>query len=215
MKTLVSLAIVTIASGVGAAAADESSSTREWNFRVLLNDDEIGYHRYRLEADGTRRVVQSEAAFDVRFLFFTAYRYRHSLSEEWRGECLESIETDTDANGKDVSVSGRRGEASFVVEIGDDVSELPSCVRTFAYWDANILRADRLLNPQTGEYIDVTIEPLMEELLTVRGEETPARSYRITADGGVRIDLWYSADDEWLALESPAKGGRILRYELT
>jgi hypothetical protein len=29
------------------------------------------------------------------------------------------------------------------------------------------------------------------------------------------ITLWYSENSEWLALESVAKGGRILRYELS
>ena len=206
--------VMAMAFASNAVATVESASVREWNFRVLLNDDEIGYHRYRLEADGERRRVESEASFDVRFLFFTAYRYRHSLSEEWNGACLESIETDTDANGKDVSVTGRKSDSAFIVDTGANVAELPPCIRTFAYWDANILEADRLLNPQTGEYVDVTIEPLAEEVLNVRGEPMPARSYRITADG-LRIDVWYSADYEWLALESPAKGGRTLRYELT
>jgi hypothetical protein len=29
------------------------------------------------------------------------------------------------------------------------------------------------------------------------------------------ITLWYSESAEWLALESVAKGGRIIRYELS
>ena len=31
----------------------------------------------------------------------------------------------------------------------------------------------------------------------------------------VNLTLWYSPDDEWLALESVAKGGHIIRYELS
>jgi hypothetical protein len=29
------------------------------------------------------------------------------------------------------------------------------------------------------------------------------------------LTLWYSPDDEWLALESVAEGGHIIRYELS
>ena len=50
--------------------------------------------------------------------------------------------------------------------------------------------------------------------IVVRGEEVPASVYRVTAEK-MELTLWYSRDDEWLALESVAKGGRIIRYELT
>ena len=33
------------------------------------------------------------------------------------------------------------------------------------------------------------------------------------AAGALDLDLWYSTKNEWLALESEVKGGRILRYE--
>jgi hypothetical protein len=49
----------------------------------------------------------------------------------------------------------------------------------------------------------------------------PARSAsrcaarQIRLDGpGSPIDLWYSAGQEWLALESTVAGGRVLRYRL-
>ena len=46
-----------------------------------------------------------------------------------------------------------------------------------------------------------------------RGEQRAAYRYRLAA-GELRLDLWYSADREWLALESEVRGGRKLRYEL-
>ena len=51
-------------------------------------------------------------------------------------------------------------------------------------------------------------------MLDVRGLDTPAKRYRLSGED-LQIDVWYSLDDEWLALESPAKGGRTLRYVLT
>ena len=47
----------------------------------------------------------------------------------------------------------------------------------------------------------------------VRGGRVMARRYRIDGAGNP-IDLWYSANDEWLALESAVAGGRRLRYTL-
>jgi hypothetical protein len=40
-----------------------------------------------------------------------------------------------------------------------------------------------------------------------------AQAWRIKARD-MQIDLWYSEDNQWLALQSPTEGGRLLRYEL-
>ena len=70
------------------------------------------------------------------------------------------------------------------------------------------------MNSQTGEVLPVNVTLLAEETLVVRGEETPARRFKLTARN-MELDIWYSPDDRWLALESTVKGGRKLRYELT
>ena len=119
-----------------------------------------------------------------------------------------------DANGKRISVSGEQTNAGFLVEKGDKPVELPECVMTFAYWNPEFLDQSRLLNPQTGEYVDVDVEKVGDETLEVRGEPVAATRFRLTADK-VDLTLWYSTDDAWLALESVAKGGHIIRYELS
>lgn len=215
------LRLLFMAVSLFAAAASANSTVelsppgvREWNFRVLLDDSEIGYHRFRLTDLGDRRQLMSEASFDVRFLFVTAYRYRHVNQEVWDGRCLERIETATDANGNEVSVKGVRESTGFIIDAGEDVRELPECVMSFAYWDPTFLGQQRLLNPQTGEYVDVDITMIDQCELTVRGERIAATHYRITGKG-MNIDVWYSSAREWVALESEAKGGRRIRYELT
>lgn len=198
---------------VSARVLDEAS-VEELNFRVLLDDRQIGFHRFKLADEGEARFVESRAEFDVKFLFITAYRYRHSNREQWSGTCLAALDAETDANGKRVEVSGERTTDSFIVTNGSVVEELPSCVMSFAYWDPRILEQPRLLNTQTGELVEVTVEGGVSETLSVRGREIAAERYRLLADE-LQIDVWYSPDGEWLALESPAKGGRTLRYELT
>ncbi len=86
-------------------------------------------------------------------------------------------------------------------------------MKTFAYWDAGILDEDRLLNPQTGELTAITVEQLDGEELRVRGRDVPTRKYRLLAKD-LALDIWYSRDSEWLALESTTQDGRKLRYEL-
>ncbi len=187
---------------------------RSWDFSVLLDGSKIGYHRFELTEDDGRRRLTSEAKFDVRFLFINAFRYRHTNTEVWSDGCLETIEANTRANGKELVVSGLRVDDGFVVDDGKERSALDDCVMTFAYWNPDFLLQPRLLDPQSGDYLDVEVERVGQEPIEVRGEEVAAFVYRVTAPK-LDLKLWYSENDEWLALESVAKGGRIIRYELT
>lgn len=197
-------------------SSDARGAAREWNFDVFLDGKRIGDHRFSLLENGNRRELTSEAAFDVRILFINAYRYRHEARETWQGECIERVEASTDDNGKALTVAAERAGPAFVVATGGRESSLPlddACVQTFAYWNPRILEANRLLNPQTGEYLAVRVESLGREQLG--GFE--ADRYRLvgtdaSADA-LQIDLWYSPARDWLALESRTPDGRTLRYE--
>ena len=199
---------------VSPALANSATDTKSWDFSVLLDGSKIGYHRFELREDQGQRLLTSEASFDVRFLFINAFRYRHTLTEVWSDGCLERIEARTRANGKKLAISGSRDKGGFIVNDGETTSSLQDCVMTFAYWNPEFLRQPRLLNPQSGEYLDVEVERVADQPIVVRGEEMAASVYRITARK-MELTLWYSQDDEWLALESVANGGRIIRYELT
>jgi len=206
-------ALVTILSMLpGTALAVDGP--RSWTFAVHLDDTPIGYHRFELQPTGEGVEVVSEARFDVKFLFFSAFRYRHSNRESWDGRCLERIESETRENDQEFSVSGERVAGRFVLEADGRAEALDSCVMTFAYWNPAFLEQSRLLNPQSGEYVPVDVESLGKREVVVRGHSVVATAYRVTALN-TRLTVWYSEDHEWLGLESVASGGRKIRYELT
>lgn len=209
---MISLFALTIA--VPAPAQERTEGVADWNFDVYLDDKKVGKHIFTVSEVGGVKHVQSKANFKVKILFIAAYRYEHSAAERWTDDCLVEFDASTNTNGKRTQVSGEQTSAGFVVERGDTRTELPECVMTFAYWNPDFLEQPRLLNPQTGEYVDVDVEQAGEEMLDVRGQLVVARRIRLTAND-VDLTLWYSPDDEWLALESVAKGGRIIRYELS
>lgn len=193
-------------------AAPAAAETRTWDFRVLLDGREIGQHRFTLAPQGEERELKSEASFDVRFLFVSAYRYQHEATERWRGDCLRALASRTETNGEREQVSATLRGERLVVERPGARDEHAGCVMSFAYWNPRILQARELLNSQTGELLPVTITRQGEETLTVRNQTVRAERHRIVARD-LQIDLWY-ANRQWIALESPAKGGRTLRYEL-
>lgn len=184
----------------------------EWDFRVLLDGREIGRHQFTLQPVGEQLEIRSVAEFDVRFLFLSALRYSHEAVERWDGDCLQSLESRTETNGKRTAVSAAARDGRLAVQRGADRGEYAGCVMSFAYWNPRILEADRLLNSQTGELVPVVVTPQGRERLEVRGRPLIAERHRIRGPG-LSIDVWY-ADGEWVGLEAPAKGGRTLRYEL-
>jgi hypothetical protein len=196
------------------ASLAEAPANRTLLFDVFLDGKRIGYHRFEIAGQENNAAVRSEASFDVKFLFVTAFSYRHNATENWSGGCLDEIEAQTDSNGKELSVVGERTGDAFVIDTGEGEAKLPECVMTFAYWNPGFLEQPRLLNPQTGEYLEVEVEELGRDVLRLDGREVPARTVRLTARQ-MDITLWYSEEAEWLALESVAKGGRIIRYELS
>lgn len=185
----------------------------QWQFKVLLDSREIGSHQFTVSQVNGQQTIQTDASFDVKVLFVNLYRYRHQNTEVWQGNCLRSINAETDANGKQFSVAGQANDSYFQVNTASTETELPACIMTFAYWNPAFLTEDKLLNSQTGEYEDVTITRVGEESLRVNDEAVAAVRYLIDLKAGP-ITLWYGASDfRWLALESVAAGGRALRYE--
>lgn len=212
-KSMTLRATIALLLSLGLASLPAQADVRDWNFRVLLNDREIGTHRFTLTAEGEQReVITSQAQFNVRILFFDAYSYRHEAREVWSGGCLRSLNATTVTNGRLENVKAETLESGMVVDRERTREEHQGCVMSFAYWNPAILATRQLLNSQTGKLLPVNVLRRGAESVRVRGQNVLADRYRI--DGPeLHIDLWY-AGQEWVALEAPAAGGRQLRYEL-
>jgi len=183
-----------------------------FNFDVFLDERPIGYHRYELSrtAEGLR--LESEADFEVKALFITAFSYEHEATEIWRDGCLVRIEARTDSNGERFRVSGSDLGSTFALETREGTRSLSDCVGSFAYWDRQLLERQRLLNPQTGEYVEVSLAAVAGGSLRIGEREIAVERYSIRGRD-LDIVLAYAADTgEWVALDSMVRGGRTLAY---
>ncbi|MFP5504863.1 MAG: DUF6134 family protein [Gammaproteobacteria bacterium] len=181
------------------------------DFRVYLGERPIGTHRFEVRHDPQGYRVRSEASFSVRVLMFEAFRYEHRSEELWQRGCLHAIDARTDSGDERYFVAGRSTDGTLALETHAGSARLDGCVMTFAYWNPAILNAGRLLNAQTGEYLDVEVVALGTRRLSARGAEVEARGYRLRTTAA-DIDVWYSPDDALLALESTTERGDRLRY---
>ncbi len=187
---------------------------KEWAFDVYLDKNKIGTHTFTLN-DG---VLVSKAKFNVKVLFINAYQYDHIAKEQWAGECLSTLETNTTENKVITKVSAKLEGNSFNIKNGSAEQALPACVMTFAYWSPKILGQTKLLNPQNAEYLDTTVTKLGSTKIEVKGISTETTHYQIT--GGIKgvkkldIELWYNQDKEWVALKSVTPEGYNIIYKL-
>lgn len=155
-------------------------------FAVLLDGKQIGHHRFELHEDGAERRLTSSARYEVRVLGIRVYRYVHDATERWRGDCLAQITARTDDDGE-------------LIQVGP--LEPKGCVMSFAYWNPLILKQKELLNAQTGRVEQVSVSALGEGRYRISGTKNP-------------IELAYSPEGKWLALDSTVSGGRRLSYRL-
>ena len=208
IKAIASAAIMLAGLAQGAQARD-----RSWRFDVFLEDKPIGQQSFRLTEEGDRQRLVIDASFDVKILFFTVYAYRHHNEERWQNGCLARIRSTTDDNGESFRVEGEAHGAKFLVTTNAGRAELGACVRSFAYWNPKLLESTKLLNSQTGEHEPATLTLVGEETLIEDGKRVAATRYSLQGEK-FRLELWYSPEGDWLALESSSKGGRKLRYVL-
>ncbi|MEX0324827.1 MAG: DUF6134 family protein [Puniceicoccaceae bacterium] len=213
--SLSSLAVLLLSGSatIAQTSFDAVDGSLEWRFKVFLDDKEIGWHEFRVDPQGSRIKVETEARFDVKFFFITAFRYQHRNVEAWDSTGLVSIDAYTNANGDEFIVQGERAGEHFRLNTGQTDTKLPAELKSFCYWSPEILKADQLLNSQTGEYEPVAIIERGESTIAYQGESIPARQYDIMVKG-LPVSIWYAVEDQrWLALESLTEGGRTLRYE--
>ena len=185
-------------------------TAQTWDFDVSMDGKSIGSHQFILsEKDNTQQVLKSDAKFNVKFLGINVYKYTHQADELWQNNCLKKLEAKTQENSKTNVVKGFQDKAVFKI-ISPKSAELNAeCVMTFAYWNPKILQQQKLLNPQTGEYLPVKVSSLGKETILAKGSNVSAEHFKIDTEQ-FKLDVWYGIDGEWLALQSQTPDGRIV-----
>lgn len=184
-------------------ASNASAQTpRSWNFEVFLNDKKVGWHHFVLAALDGEMQLTSTASFDFKVFLFYPVKYRHRAVERWRDGCLVAIESHTEKRGKTMAFVGQQTAEGFSVSVGEERRLLPSCVRSFTYWNLDWLDGDALLNGENGEYWSVAID----RKKTPSGEELTLT----TPAGDIR--LRYDQRGDWQYLESKITAVGMLSY---
>lgn len=212
MKTII-IWLTCLLISVGAIAQSNTTDAEQhWHFNVFLDGKAIGYHNYDLIRSGDDTEIDIKAEFDVKFLFISVYDYLHTNHEVWKGNCLSSLTSNTDDNGDKVFVKLSSESNIQTIQMPNETITTVECLRSFAYWNPELLKDTRLLNAQTGEVVDAQFSYVGKESININKLPINAEHYQIKGKE-LDIDLWYSTNKVWLALQSVTDGGHVLRYE--
>ena len=64
------------------------SVDKHLDFKVFLNDREVGSHSFILQQQGESLLVSSTMSLDFTVLMIKKIKYRHQANEVWQGGCL-------------------------------------------------------------------------------------------------------------------------------
>lgn len=195
------------------ARASFATAEQSWHFNVFLDDTPIGYHLFQLKQKDETQQIFIKAEFDVKFLFFSVYSYLHENAEIWTGGCLQELSSSTEDNGDNNFVKLQTYGNDYRIETSEGVNTSTGCLRSFAYWNPELLKTSQLVNAQTGEIIPVEFIYIGLENFSQNNQIIESNHYRLQGDE-IEIDLWYTTNNQWLALHSKLENGRSLRYEL-
>ncbi|MBI1775545.1 MAG: hypothetical protein HYR63_09375 [Proteobacteria bacterium] len=199
--------IALLAMGVPASAATIPAG-RVLEFAVLRQGSEIGTHRVEFLPDGERMQVKVAIDLAVGIGPIVLYRYVHRATELWVDGRLQSLEAETNDDGRKLAV--RAEAANGRIEITGSEGEVigPPDLMPSSYWDMRLVSQAVLLDLHYGIVQPVKIRRLPAERIMAGGEEVVATPYEIDGEYA-GLKAWYTADGAWVKLRFAARGAEI------
>ncbi|MHA7872809.1 MAG: DUF6134 family protein [Hyphococcus sp.] len=186
------------------------ASARDLDAKFLIKREGkvIGFHQVDVREEGGDFIVDTFIEMRVKFGPIPVFRYDHEAREIWRDGTVVSIDSETNYNGDETFVSARRDETGALYIDGSDYQgPAPSNAMPSSYWDKGLVEAEALINTQTGEIIDIDVEPLGE---TLAPHNASAEQYRVV--GSIALDIWYDGP-RWVGSQFTIDGEELV-YEL-
>ncbi len=195
---------------ISGAAYAYIPSSNEIKFDAFRNGKDFGTHTLSFSKDGDKTVVDIKIDLKVNLAFIPVFKYSHTNREVWQGGKLISLETKTNDNGdKHVVSAVREGDTLKVTPSVGEPYEVSAKTMTTSYWQKRTMTQEQLINTQTGELINVSIESLGSE----EYGGLPGERFKITGDLKTEI-VYHRETAQWIGLRFQAKGSDIT-YSLT
>jgi hypothetical protein len=185
---------------------------RSLAFDVIRKGSVIGVHRLTFDGDDRNVTVKVAVDLHVGLGPIVLFRYRHRAAEVWKEGRLDALDTETDNDGRECKVTGRRIDAGFVVEgSGAPRYVAPENALPATHWNRRMLDGP-LINTQDGRLMQPEVKPLgIEPIPSASGAPIEARHFALS--GVVTLDTWYDLNAAWAGVRFQAADRSEVRYE--
>ena len=184
-------------------------------FDVYRKGARIGAHTIRFSTAGAGKLlVASELDLAVKVAFITAYRYHQVGEDVWDNDTLVAtrIETDDDGVRTSVVVEARDSVLAVTGPNGAYTTAL-GAMTDLSFWNEAITRGRPLIDSQSGDLIDIQVQPSTLETIEVRGRMVEAARFPMAASRGRSGTVWYDAEGDLVQAEVITRG-ETLSYVL-
>ncbi len=205
------LLILTLAFNGAALAGAETLS-----FHILRDGKSVGTHRITISNSKHQIRIDLHTQIKIEGFFTTTYAFDHTSQETWAGGQLLNMTSITDNNGERTSVLAYPEKDSLVVNSitndQDRLQILPLGIMPTSLWNADLVNHTQLLSSQDGRILDVKVEDLGSQLISIQGLQIPTRHYSIS--GEFTRKLWFDENDRLVKVQFPDKSNTLTTFVL-
>ena len=196
-----------------------SSNYKVLLFQVYRNQSNIGTHELLINRKGSFTEVNIKIKFDVSFLGFKIYKYRHNNTEKWIGNELILLDSNTDQNGKLMTCTLKKTGDKLDISGTDNTVSLDNLILPSSYWNSVLVKENKqleILNTQDCSFINLNIEFVGKD--KIYDGNLSAFRYKLkgfeSTGAEVDIDIWYDKYDNWVKMRF-LKDGSTIDYVLS
>lgn len=213
-------AIIFAAAIAQTAFADRAAAPDPWtpsagdqiSFEVLRKGKPFGDHILSFDEaeDGTLQVT-TDVDLKAGLGPITVFRYSLDSTETWQDGKLVSLSGRTNDDGDKTNVDVERNGDTLAVEGTAYTGDAPIYIIPSSHWNIKQMYGDVMLSTEDGELLDITVEQIGRESVSIGDQSIPADHYRLTSD--ITVDLWYDDAGRWVKLAFDARG-QTIEYRL-
>lgn len=188
-------------------------------FQVYRNQNLIGTHELLIKKKNSSTEVNIKIKFDVSFLGFKIYEYRHSNTERWIENELIFLESSTNQNGKLMSCTLKKKGGKLDISGTDNIVTLDNNILPSSYWNSVLVKKNKqlkILNTHDCSFINLNVKFLGNE--KIYNDKLFASHYKLrgfeSSGAEVDIDLWYDKYDNWVKMRF-LKDESVIDYVLS
>lgn len=215
MKTVLRSAAALMSAAALLAAAQQAQA-ETLNYTVTRDGSTIGTHTVSIDETDAATQVEIDTDIEVKVLFVTAYKFKHSSREQWQNGKLVSITSTTDDDGTPKELKARAEGGRITIDSlvkGQDRRQFADAhTLPASLWNPATVEQSALLNTLDGQVMNIHVEDKGQGTVEAGGTSVTAHYYAI--GGELTRELWFDANGRLVRMRFPDKTNSEIVYAL-